>query len=381
MASIFSFANQRILILAPHPDDESLATGGMIQRALKEGGKVRVLFISDGENNPWPQRFLERRWRIGKAERQRWGAQRRQEALAALRCLRLSEADACFLGLPDQGTTTLLLSAEEPLIRTLVEKITDWQPTLLVAPSPHDLHPDHNALAVLVNLALARLGSERGPRLLHYLVHTRKERLPAPRWGLHLSMDERALKREAIRQHATQMALSQNRFLGYARSVEYFYPPDAHDPSHPIRDAGFEGGALRIWLQPAFVPGRSGELLVAFENPLQGSIRWRVPLRLAGGVARIRDAVTGRAVRQATLRSIHRLVEVRLPLSPVLPVERLAIKFSRRTAFYDEAGWREIALPASAPALSPVVPFPTLRAPSGLSLVRSSFEGESEVSA
>ena len=37
------------LIIAPHPDDESLASGGLIQRAVAAGARVRVLFLPHGE--------------------------------------------------------------------------------------------------------------------------------------------------------------------------------------------------------------------------------------------------------------------------------------------------------------------------------------------
>ena len=46
-------ANDRILVLAPHPDDESLACGGVIQRALNSGLPVHVLFLTLGDNNEW----------------------------------------------------------------------------------------------------------------------------------------------------------------------------------------------------------------------------------------------------------------------------------------------------------------------------------------
>ena len=71
-------AKDRLLILAPHPDDESLATGGLIQRAVKAGAKVRVLFATDGDNNPWPQRFVERKLQISYTDRARWGRRRRK---------------------------------------------------------------------------------------------------------------------------------------------------------------------------------------------------------------------------------------------------------------------------------------------------------------
>jgi LmbE family N-acetylglucosaminyl deacetylase len=342
----FPLAQQRILILAPHPDDESLATGGLIQRALQEGARVQVVFISDGENNPWPQRFLERRWEIGESERSRWGERRRQEAVAALRRLGVPKDHAHFLGLPDQGTTSSLLKAREVVIGAIVRALTSWRPTLLVAPSPHDVHPDHNALAVLVHLALARWGGGPEFRLVHYLVHTRKQRLPAPRWALQLSADERANKRAAILEHASQMALSSKRFLAYARPVEYFYPPEATDPLHPIRHVGVEDGALTICVQPMGVPAVRSELLIAFEDPFRGSIRWRVPVHFRSGVVRISDAITGRLLRNATVRRIDRVLEFRLPISGMQPGQSIALKFNRQLAFYDEAGWYEHALPA-----------------------------------
>ncbi|MEI6121822.1 MAG: PIG-L family deacetylase, partial [Opitutae bacterium] len=67
----------RILILAPHPDDECLGTGGLIQQALAKGAKIKVIFITNGDNNPWPQRYLEKRWFIGPEERKRWGDRRK----------------------------------------------------------------------------------------------------------------------------------------------------------------------------------------------------------------------------------------------------------------------------------------------------------------
>ena len=119
MVSIKITSKDRILILAPHPDDESLATAGLIQRAVKAGAKVRVLFATDGDNNPWPQRFLERKLQISLTDRARWGRRRRKEALTALDLLGLRKDCVRFLGLPDQGITNLLMRAEESVLFTL----------------------------------------------------------------------------------------------------------------------------------------------------------------------------------------------------------------------------------------------------------------------
>jgi LmbE family N-acetylglucosaminyl deacetylase len=64
--------SSRLLIVAPHPDDESLACGVLLQNAVEAGAAILVIYVTDGENNPWPQRYLSRRWRLNAADRQRW---------------------------------------------------------------------------------------------------------------------------------------------------------------------------------------------------------------------------------------------------------------------------------------------------------------------
>jgi hypothetical protein len=57
-------AADRLLVFAPHPDDETIATGELIQLARASGAVVHVVFATDGDNNPWPQRWCERRLHI-----------------------------------------------------------------------------------------------------------------------------------------------------------------------------------------------------------------------------------------------------------------------------------------------------------------------------
>ena len=77
----------RTLVIAPHPDDESIAAGGLLQRAIAAGGEVRVIFVTDGDNNPWPLRYLKKKVRINDADRAEWGALRREESRRALAAL------------------------------------------------------------------------------------------------------------------------------------------------------------------------------------------------------------------------------------------------------------------------------------------------------
>ena len=75
------FTVQRTIILAPHPDDDVIAAGGLIQRVLAARGEVHVVFITDGENNPWPQRLIERKFFLESGDRAKWGAMRRRGIL------------------------------------------------------------------------------------------------------------------------------------------------------------------------------------------------------------------------------------------------------------------------------------------------------------
>ena len=97
------------MLFAPHPDDESLACSILLQQAVHARAAIRVVYVTDGDDNPWPQRVLERRWRLNATDRRRWGRLRRTEALAALRVLGVNGSAVRFLALPDQKLTAMLM--------------------------------------------------------------------------------------------------------------------------------------------------------------------------------------------------------------------------------------------------------------------------------
>lgn len=226
--------SDRLLVIVPHPDDETLATGGLIQRALLAGAALRVVFATDGENNPWPQRWLEKRWRIDAAARARWGARRRREAQAALNLLGAPAEAVSFLGWPDQGLTAMLMrdgGAED----RLGEEIARFSPTHIAVPSLDDRHPDHNALRVMLELALFRQ-DRFDCRRLGYVVHG-----PEPdRRSLAIPLDaaQFANKQRALLAHATQLRLSRRRMQRLCERVECFEAVPA--PSKAAAQEGLE---------------------------------------------------------------------------------------------------------------------------------------------
>src|SRR5258708_30152144 len=143
------------MLRAAQPDDEALACSGFLQQAVRAGVAIRVVYVTDGDNNPWPRRVLERRWRLSASDRKRWGKLRRSEALAALRVLGIHPSDIQFLGLPDQGLTDLLLRDCNSALTRIIQVIDDWSPTDILAPSLSDIHPDHNSVAVMMRLIFA----------------------------------------------------------------------------------------------------------------------------------------------------------------------------------------------------------------------------------
>ncbi len=157
---VFS-ARTRLLVIAPHPDDETIATGLLIQQVRAAGGEVRIVLLTAGENNPWPQRWLERRWRIRAGDRQRWGRRRRGELQQALASLEILPSALEALDWPDLGVTDMLLRQTGNAVATIREAINRFTPDVVALPALQDRHPDHGAAHVLVRLALAAERPER----------------------------------------------------------------------------------------------------------------------------------------------------------------------------------------------------------------------------
>ena len=212
----------RVLVFAPHPDDEALGCGGLIQHAVAVGALVRVVFQTDGDNNPWPQRYVEQRWSIDDSCRQRWGARRRLEALRSVQTLGLQADAATFFGLPDQGLTRLCQQRDAAALGLHVAELETFRPTLLVVPSQDDNHPDHVGSYALIQEA-QRLAGMNLPQWA-YLIHRRWFCPEASGLTLDLTLRQKARKLAAIECHETQLFLSSTRFCAYARDQEIFIP-------------------------------------------------------------------------------------------------------------------------------------------------------------
>lgn len=208
----------RLLVIAPHPDDETIGAGGLLQQVREAGGEVRIWLLTDGDNNPWPQRWLERRVWIGAAERERWGRRRRNEVAQALAALGVAAEQLEGFSWPDMGLTGRLRGQFAAMLDLFEVRLRAWCPNVVVLPDLGDHHPDHGVAHVLARLALAR--EALSPLLLTYLVHGGATAGSGE--ALAIAPAHQAAKRQALEAHTSQTALSGTRMRQWVERPEAF---------------------------------------------------------------------------------------------------------------------------------------------------------------
>ena len=334
------------MLIAPHPDDEALACSVILQKAVRAGAAIRVVYVTDGDNNSWPQRALERRWRLSASDRKRWGKLRRSEALAALRVLGIHPSNVQFLALPDQGLTDLLLRDCNSALTRLIQVIDDWSPTDILAPSLSDIHPDHNAVAVMMRFIFADFLAE-GVSQWNYLVHGRSSAFFDRAAELSPSEVETATKRDAIRRHQTQIKLSSRRFLRYATRPERFLRVERESAVwcdgavHSVSRTRDNLSVFFRFTADPFRMQRSNFFVLGCDS--LGRKR-ACQIRLPGWSSDVEmlDCATNQRIGIARYRGHPFAGEFTLPLHLFSPMHDLFIKVDRRPWFFDEAGWIEI---------------------------------------
>jgi len=344
------------MLIAPHPDDEALACGIILQQAVRAGAGIRIVYVTDGDDNPWPQRALERRWRLSASDRRRWGQLRRVEALAALRLLEIHPGDVQFLALPDQGLTDLLLRDCNNALTRLTQVIDDWSPTDILAPSIFDIHPDHNAVAVMMRVISADFLTA-GVSHWNYLVHGSSPAFFERAAELSPSEGEMATKRDAIRRHQTQIKLSRRRFLKYATRPERFLrvePESAVSCDGAVRSVYRTRNDLKVHLRFSADPFRMqrSKFFIVGRDSLGRKRACHIRLPGYSADLKILDCATDRSIGVARYRGHRFAGEFTVPMHLFSPIHDLFIKVDRRSLFFDEAGWIEIPSVPSAKGLS-----------------------------
>ncbi len=274
----------RLLIFAPHPDDEVIAAGGLIQQTREAGGTVRVVYLTSGDSYTASVRAEQHVARPKGADYRAYGHQREDEARASLRTLGVGAWSLTFLGFPNGGLNRLMstywselrspyrspytrlrrparsesfiLDTEyrgEDLTQELAEIIGDFKPTIMLVPRPEDQHADHCATWFFVADALGdvtRVHPRFQTDLINYIVHYYS-------WGFEdddpflkppqdldpgvsgwlmvpLSAVEVDRKRQALHEFKSQMDIMGWFLNAFARRNEVFSRPEPPHVTLPI---------------------------------------------------------------------------------------------------------------------------------------------------
>lgn len=268
--------SDRILVLAPHPDDEAIGCGGIIQASTAMKLPLRIVYLTYGDNNEWSFLVYRRHAVVFPAAVKGMGLLRHDEAVAATAALGVSSNQLAFLGYPDFRTLHMWLEhwgtnmppAEgmltrasavpyanafrpgapyrgEEVIRDLVTVLREFKPTKVFVSHPADYNIDHRALYCFCKVALWNIENELRPEVFPYLVHF--PHWPVPRdetpdraldppaffreelsWrAFGLTPGWVAGKRAAIRLHQSQFQYAGRYLSSFVRTNELFgdFPP------------------------------------------------------------------------------------------------------------------------------------------------------------
>jgi LmbE family N-acetylglucosaminyl deacetylase len=276
-------ADDTVLVVAPHPDDESLCCGGLIHAARSAGAHVAIVWITNGDGFKWDAMVVERKLRPRAGTYLELARQREAEARNAGGLLGVESDSLMFLGYPDRGVLRLLLDYYHPdtpwrskftganavvyedavdpgaayrgdnLVKDFNSVLDRVKPTLVLAPSPQDTHPDHRGTGLLVWRTMSARGEQ--DRVRYWIVHGGRG-WPAPH-GYHPGLDQTVAPRglgmqweafsldsdaidaklRAVSAHQSQMKVMRRIMLSYVRSDEIYSSvpiPPRSSCAHPL---------------------------------------------------------------------------------------------------------------------------------------------------
>jgi LmbE family N-acetylglucosaminyl deacetylase len=243
-----------ILVFAPHPDDEVIGCGGVIQQALAAGESVRIVFTTSGDGYPKAASAL-----LGKTESsltardfKRLGETRRREAIAAAGVLGIDESSIVFLGYPDASLAKVPASYDRAAAQAnFTAALRDSRPSRVYVTNSADEHADHRVTNELVREAAAATGFSG--QLLTFIVHSGDLIWPTagalfqtrtssgstypagvswpPPIRIPLSVAERQTKLRALKCHASQWVVDSEYLGRFVKSEEIFWPARPGPPN------------------------------------------------------------------------------------------------------------------------------------------------------
>lgn len=209
--SILMPPQAKVLVISPHPDDESCGIGGTIALHRKQGDSVHLLFVTDGSNGDPDGRFGDD-----------LASLRRGEAHAAAAILGGCSCE--FLGLPDGYEVS---HDDLNRVASLFDEVLDRvAPGLVYVPWAEEAHSDHaHSWESLRRCYMGRAAQGKAcPRVLEYEVWSP---LPAD-WIVDVT-ETAEIKRAAMLAHASQVYYTDypHQLLGLAAHRSVYLPKES----------------------------------------------------------------------------------------------------------------------------------------------------------
>lgn len=273
---------ERLLVLAPHPDDESLSSAGLIRRVFANGGSVRSVVVTSGDAYVGAVIQETGKAHPAAADYLAYGEKRLEESRKAARVLGNGFLHLDLLGFSDGSIYATLINHwhkqhpmrseytgfdhvpypktidrgmaqdGEDLRNELLAILRDTKPTLISFPDVMENDSDHAGLGLFMLLAIHDWLAESAqpaqrPRMLAYLIHWQNHWPKGSDWGialdwsdqplmlpddlplrghsrecLSLTDNEIRLKREALAQYQTQQRAMGDFLSAFVRKTECF---------------------------------------------------------------------------------------------------------------------------------------------------------------
>lgn len=125
-----------LLVIAPHPDDETLGCGALIRTYTSLGRAVRIIIVTDGSRASLPEPLAP----------SEIAAVRRKESLQAAKLLGVPSENVLFLPYPD----SCVQENAAHIADDIASQLWLYQPALVVGPHGLDAHEDHRAVSCLL---------------------------------------------------------------------------------------------------------------------------------------------------------------------------------------------------------------------------------------
>ena len=188
------------VVIAPHPDDESLGCGGTIALLKKAGKEVKIIFVSDGSlshpnSKKYPAPLLVKL--------------REKEALSAVKILGVKKGDCYFMRLKDGSLPGKKQNEFNETVNAIAKVLEPLNAGTVLLPWKNDPHKDHKACWQIVTEAIKQLNISVS--LLHYLIWfwergtAEKELLQSVNWYQIDITSVLHLKLKAISAHKSQV--------------------------------------------------------------------------------------------------------------------------------------------------------------------------------